>query len=463
MNTVERFFIPKSVDEALALLAEYGDQAAIIAGGSLQALRLPSRVQILIDLLRCGLEGIESKGDVVHIGATTTAATLAATDGLSAIGADALREAGAGVSGQAVRNQVTLAGNLVGTMTWADLSVACLALDARVLISAHGGKKRTLSLTELFDGHPKKVLGRDSIITAVELPRARGVGSAFVKQSRTVADLALVSVAASVRVDKGVLRDVRIALGSVQPRPVRAADAERMLEGVAVEDADFAAAGKAATDGLKITADIRASKEYRREVLAVSVKRALETAVARASGKAKYSPPRRPVPAPWTRAPVGEVGGLLKITVDGVPHRAHIKAGENLLDVLRRLGAVSVKRGCSEGYCGTCAILVEGRLLNACLLLASQVQGCKITTAVGIGTIFDPHPIQTALVEEGAVQCGFCTPGWVVATKSLLDQIPDPTDEEARAAMDGNLCRCTGYVKPLAALQNAAATLRKRS
>jgi carbon-monoxide dehydrogenase small subunit len=104
-------------------------------------------------------------------------------------------------------------------------------------------------------------------------------------------------------------------------------------------------------------------------------------------------------------------------------------------------------------------VLVDGRLMNACMLLAAQVDGCTLTTATGIGSLFAPHPIQTAMVAEGAVQCGFCTPGFVVAAKALLDQVPDPSRAELCAALDGNLCRCTGYVKQLDAIERAAREL----
>ncbi|MCK5690021.1 (2Fe-2S)-binding protein, partial [Myxococcota bacterium] len=112
--------------------------------------------------------------------------------------------------------------------------------------------------------------------------------------------------------------------------------------------------------------------------------------------------------------------------------------------------------GCDEGYCGTCGVLINGRLLNSCMIPAAQVDGCTIVTSAGIGSIFDPHPIQQALVDESAVQCGFCTPGIVVAGKTLLDEIADPTEVEIKEALDGNLCRCTGYVKPLKAIDTAA-------
>ncbi len=455
-NHVERYEIPTNLGQALKALHREGDRAAAIAGGTV--LKRPSRIKVLVDLMRCGMEGVKATGKRLQIGATTTAGTLACAEELDRFGAVALREAAAAVSAQAVRNQVTVGGNLVGTASWADLPVALSVLDVQVRSARHGGKRRVFELADLLAGHPAKILHPGELVTSVEMKQPRASrGSAFIKISRTVSDLALVSAAVSMRVEEGACRDVRIAVGSVRSRAARATAAEKALEGAPNDPETFEHAAHLATDKLKVLADARAGREYRRRVLAVAIRRALGVAFDRACGHTTYAPPRRPPPPPWPRhAPGPEVGHTLTVTVDGTARIIPISPD----DVLRREGVTSVKRGCDEGYCGTCAVLVDGRLLNACLLLAPQVEGCTITTAAGIGTVFEPHPIQTALVEEGAVQCGFCTPGWVVATKSLLEEIPDPSYEEICAAMDGNLCRCTGYVKPLAAVGKAAEVLR---
>jgi len=131
-----------------------------------------------------------------------------------------------------------------------------------------------------------------------------------------------------------------------------------------------------------------------------------------------------------------------------------------LLDVLRDNGFTEVKCGCREGFCGACCVLLDGRLVNSCMIYAASVGEKEITTVRGIGNTLEPHPIQEAFVEAGAVQCGFCTPGMVLATYALLQDNPNPTDEEIKQALDGNFCRCTGYVKIIDAVKLAAKKVR---
>lgn len=128
-----------------------------------------------------------------------------------------------------------------------------------------------------------------------------------------------------------------------------------------------------------------------------------------------------------------------------------------LIDVLRdEIGYTGTKRGCGEGECGTCTVLIDDKPVNSCLVLAALVQGKEITTIEGIGSPENLHPIQKAFVEEGAIQCGFCTPGMVISTKALLDRDKNPDEEQIRKALSGNLCRCTGYVKIINAVKKVA-------
>ena len=136
-------------------------------------------------------------------------------------------------------------------------------------------------------------------------------------------------------------------------------------------------------------------------------------------------------------------------------------ADERLLHTLRRHGFTEVKSGCEEGECGACLVLINGRPANSCLVFTATVSGDKILTVKGIGDLHEPHVIQQAFVECGAVQCGFCTPGMVVAAYALLKENPDPDDAEIRGALSGNLCRCTGYVKIIEAVKLAAERLRE--
>ncbi|MCD4654648.1 (2Fe-2S)-binding protein [bacterium] len=144
----------------------------------------------------------------------------------------------------------------------------------------------------------------------------------------------------------------------------------------------------------------------------------------------------------------------INVIVNDTKQIFDIQPGDRLLDVLRTEGYMSVKEGCGDGNCGSCVVLLDGKPVNSCLILAPRVDGCEITTVEGIGTPDNPHPIQEAYADNGAVQCGFCTPGSILGTYALLRDNPNPSDEEIKRALDGNACRCTGYVKKLAAVKS---------
>ena len=146
------------------------------------------------------------------------------------------------------------------------------------------------------------------------------------------------------------------------------------------------------------------------------------------------------------------------VTVNGERHEAEVWEGESLLFALReRLGFPGSKNACEQGECGSCSVLLDGELVCACLVLAGQADGHDVVTVEGLGAGDDLHPVQQAFVDAGAVQCGFCTPGLVVATAALLQQTPNPSEDEIREALSGNLCRCTGYMNIFDAVQMAAA------
>jgi carbon-monoxide dehydrogenase small subunit len=147
----------------------------------------------------------------------------------------------------------------------------------------------------------------------------------------------------------------------------------------------------------------------------------------------------------------------IALTVNGEEHEADVWAGESLLFALReRLGLPGSKNACEQGECGSCSVLLDGTLVCACLVLAAQAEGHEIVTVEGLAQDGRPHRVQEAFVDAGAVQCGFCTPGLVVAAADLLARTPDPTDDELREALSGNLCRCTGYAKIFDAVRLAA-------
>ncbi len=155
---------------------------------------------------------------------------------------------------------------------------------------------------------------------------------------------------------------------------------------------------------------------------------------------------------------------LVNLVINNRPIELSISPGETLIKVLRRLGYYGVKHGCDHGECGACTILLDGKPVNSCLVLAAQAEGHHIQTIESLGEHPDQawreskglHPLQLAFIANGAIQCGYCTPAQILAAKHLLDHNPNPTEDEVREALSGVLCRCTGYIKPIQAVMQAA-------
>jgi len=149
---------------------------------------------------------------------------------------------------------------------------------------------------------------------------------------------------------------------------------------------------------------------------------------------------------------------IINVTVNGEPRELAVEPHWTLLETVReQLGLTGSKEGCGTGDCGACSMILDGRLVTSCLLLAPEADGCEVTTIEGIARNGDLHPVQQAFIDSGGVQCGFCTPGMIMAAKALLDRNPHPTLEDVRLGLAGNLCRCTGYTKIYEAVLAAAA------
>ena len=151
----------------------------------------------------------------------------------------------------------------------------------------------------------------------------------------------------------------------------------------------------------------------------------------------------------------------IQIKVNGIQHQLSVEPSWTLLDLLREeLDLIGTKDGCGEGECGACTVLLDGEAVNACLVLAGQADGCEVETIEGLSRRGELHPLQQAFMETGAVQCGYCIPGTILSAAALLEKTSQPTELEIRAALAGNICRCTGYTKIIEAVQSAAEELR---
>jgi len=450
--------------EAVRLLAKLGDGARLVAGGTdllVQLRDAPGLTPVLIDVSRASdLTDItlasDSKG--LRVGAAATYAEILQSD-LVWEKAPLLAQAAAQIGSVQIRARGTLGGNL-GTATPAGDSLpALLALDARLHLLGSAGA-RVLPIEEFFLGVRRTALQPGAIVTGVEIPKHPTRRGAFAKFGlRRSQAIAVVSVAAAVGTDEeGRVTLARVALGAVAPTPRRAPEAEEALVGVRLTPKAIEAAAQAAAEAAQPIDDIRGSAAYRREIVRVLARRAL-------GDLAADSPSRRPIEAtlsrPLPRAPRPPEdwdGRSLRCRVNGEEVAVPDVRGRNLLGVLREdLGLTGVKDGCSAGECGACTVLLDGVAVTSCLVPAPQAYGREVVTVEGLSQGDQLHPLQEAFIEHAASQCGYCTPGMLMAAESLLQAVGRPTLEQIKAGLAGNLCRCTGYYQIFEAVEDAAA------
>lgn len=276
--------------------------------------------------------------------------------------------------------------------------------------------------------------------------------------------LAVVNAAAYLEVnpDNGRVEVARIALGAVAPTPIRAEPAEAHLVGHPFSEDRVREAARLAAGETRPISDLRASAAYRRQVSEVLVYRALLAAWRRATGEATFQLPPHvvsvgaAVPRRLRRA-VYRPDGPNEVVVNDRVYRVRFSPGTLLLELLRdHLGLTGTKVGCGTGECGACTVLLDGKPVNSCLVLAAQAVGREVQTVEGLGTPEQLHPLQEAFVRHAALQCGYCGPGVLMTAQALLESMPEPTEQQVRYAIAGNLCRCTGYVKMVRAILAAA-------
>ncbi len=150
----------------------------------------------------------------------------------------------------------------------------------------------------------------------------------------------------------------------------------------------------------------------------------------------------------------------ITLRINGREEEGRFPAHRTLLEALRQLGHMEVKCGCEKGDCGACAVLLDGMAVDSCLTVAWMAAGKEVTTISGLGDLDSPHPLQQAFAETGAAQCGYCIPGIIIAAKAIIDENPEPSEDDIRLGLSGNLCRCTGYTKIFEAIADAAAVMR---
>ena len=470
---------PSTVEEALALLADHREQARLIAGGTdlVLEMRRGARpgVEMLVDISRVkGLDGIEQdSAGIIHLGPLVTHSDVVASDMLWNR-ALPLAQASLEVGAPPLQARATVVGNLVTASPANDTISALAALDAWLTIRSAGGERQE-ALADFYPGFRRTTLASDEMVTGVSFRGLTGGQSGvFVKLGLRMAQaISVVHVALVIERDgQGVTTEARIALGSVAPVIVRSSGAEEALLGRKLDDVAIMEAARAAVEGINPIDDLRGTAEYRRWTTEVMVRRAL---TALRNGDQRRTIPSRPVHFGSSGQPTlaeahsHRAGDAIETVINGSPVTTRTGADLTLLDWLRDVAGptsgmplTGTKEGCAEGECGACLVFLDSEAALSCLTPAPRAHRAQIVTVEGLAN-GGLSPVQAAFCRTGAVQCGYCTPGFLMSATKLLEKIPDPTTEEIRTALSGNLCRCTGYYPIIDAVSEAAAGVRGAS
>ena len=465
-----------SVDEALQVLAEKREQARVVAGATDLILELERGVRrgitTLVDITRVpGLTSIILDGEgCIHLGPLVTH-NHCVDSKLIVERALPLAQACWEVGAPQIRNRATVAGNLITASPANDTITPLMALDAVLTLASVRGR-RQVALRDFYTGVRRTVMEPDELLTDIAFAALKpGEHGMFIKLAlRRAQAISVVDVAVTVdfdhsngaRLDSQPIARARIALGSVAPTIVRAPEAEAFLAGQLLTSETVRRAAELATAAARPITDVRGPAEYRRDMVGVVTARALRQI---AAGQTRGTLPERPVMLWGSRAGRSEVLATPTVHDEAAPivtrinHQDFVLHGGNDKTLLRLLREdarlIGTKEGCAEGECGACSVFLDGAVVMSCMVPAPRAHGAEIVTVEGLAAPGQLHPIQRAFVEEGAVQCGYCTPGFLMAGAKLLEERPQATTWEVQQALTGNLCRCTGYYKILAAFDKA--------
>jgi 2-furoyl-CoA dehydrogenase FAD binding subunit len=468
---------PATVADSVAALARAGDEGKVLAGGQslvpVLAMRL-GRPAVLVDINAViGLDELSVSEDTLYVGATVRQRQVEQHRAAAAV--PLLAMAMPWIGHRELRGRGTVCGSLAHADPAAELPAVAACLNAALDIEGPSGR-RTVTAREFFTGPMSTVLQPDELLLGARFPVAGpDEGFGFAEIARRHGDFALTGVATRARLStSGEVLDATLAAFGVSGRPV-VRDVTPILTScldtpgerpVDLVSALTSAMSALADEIVDTPGDMHASNSYRRRLFTVLAARELAAAYARAAGKdvagattgVRPPPgvaPTRPglTPPPPSAVTPADGCATTHLTVNGTPVTLSLPPRVTLADTLRdHLGLTGTHLGCEHGICGMCTVLVDGQAARSCLLFAGQLEGAEILTIEGLGRPGELHPLQQAFGRHHALQCGFCTPGFLLSAYDLLTHKPRVTQEELAVELSGVLCRCTGYRNILSAV-----------
>ncbi|MCA9887316.1 MAG: FAD binding domain-containing protein [Anaerolineae bacterium] len=460
-----------TLSEALELLNTHQQSARIIAGGTDLMIEMERGARpgltTLIDITRISeLDTISQFGDSIRLGPLVNHNHVVGSE-LLIERALPLVQASWQVGAPQIRNRATVAGNLITASPANDTIAPLLALDASVTLSSVEGE-RTVALSDFYVGLRKTAMQPNEMLTSIDFEglaaNERGV---FLKLGlRRAQAISVINAAVVLSFNGDTVTEARIVLGSVAPTVIRIPEAEQALIGQALNDDTIREAAKIAAIVPKPIDDVRSTAAYRSEMVKVLVARALRILAADEAGSDVPDQPAMlwgPDHAHVTdnalqHAVSHDVNAPIEAVVNGKAVSIATGQDKSLLDWLREdVGLKGTKEGCAEGECGACTVYLDGAAVMACMVPAPRAHDAEVVTVEGLQQNEVLHPIQQAFINQAAVQCGYCTPGFLMSGAKLIEEHPQPTMEQIQQSISGNLCRCTGYYAIINAMKEAAA------
>ena len=461
----KNYHMPETIEQVLELLKEASPQTKIMAGGTdlmveIREHKWPN-LEDVIDISRVNdLDKIyQGEDGLVHIQAGVTHNDVLRSDFLRTV-ASPLFQACYRVSSPQLRNRSTVVGNLATASPANDTITPLMAMDASlVLVSAARGE-RTVRLSDFYLGVRKTVRELDELIKEIVFkPLKSSHKGSFIKQAlRKTQAIATLNCCVLLEMDGEQIVDAVVTMGSVAPTIVHSTEAEKYLTGKKLNRESAKIASQLAASDCRPISDIRGGADYREYMMQVIVEDAL---IELFQGCQDSKIPQNPVTLSkgnaWQAVPGGEWNqDLLQTTINGQTLEFDGKANTTLLKYIReRIGYTGSKAGCEEGECGACTIYLDGKAVVSCLVPAPRAHLATITTIEGLATNGKLHPVQEEFINHGAVQCGYCTPGFVMAAAKLMEEKEHPSTNDIKDGISGNLCRCTGYYKIIEAIEAA--------
>ena len=463
-----------SIDDALDILDKKKDRARIIAGGTDLILELKkemhSNVRELIDINRIPrIDEIREDGDYIHIGPAVTHNKCLVSKLLINYGLP-LVKAAQSVGAAQIRNIGTVYGNLITASPANDTISPLMAFNAELELRSKN-TTRWVPIADFYKGVRKTLMRHDEMVTDLKFKKlSPSSRSSFQKYLlRNVHGISVANLTVILDFEVEMITEARIILGAVAPILVHADSAEQYLKGKSLDADTIKHAANLALGAASPIDDVRGSLKFRNHLIPILLQRALEEI---ASGQWKnydHEPVllwgnRSYKNNPINKTVTHTIKDVISTNINGESIELYHGQNGTLIDLVReQAGFTGTKLGCGEGECGACTLHFNGVPVYSCLMPAPRAHDAEIVTIEGMAEKDQLHPIQKAFIEEGAVQCGYCTPGFIMSAAKLLEEKPHPSEKEIKEGLAGNICRCTGYYSIIKAVEKAADEMAGRN